>query len=67
MKLEVSVVSSDPKLLLSDAASCPEKEIVEEGIWAVAIFVGLCMRNCNGCHYSTVFCANSYKGLKKMK
>lgn len=50
-KLEVTVVSSGPKVLLSDVASGPEQEIVEEGIWTVAVSIGFCMRNCNRCCY----------------
>lgn len=39
---------------LSDAASGPEQEVVEKGIWTVAVSIGFCTRNCNRDCYSTV-------------
>lgn len=62
MKLKGQSCLQWPKVLLSDAASCLEKEIVEEGLWVVAISVGLCMRTYNGCHYSPVSMQNHVRG-----
>lgn len=61
----VRVVSSGPRCCFQMPRPVLKKEIVEEGLWVVAISIGLCMRTYNGCHYSPVSMQNHVRGVRE--